>query len=203
MSVDMERASDFDSVAQADDLQRAFHSSRLDTSLSGGYDRTLQLVRSLLEAGHWDSILPRHEKQVLLAATHNERSWHHFLDSCGSSSQSAHSSAGSSTAQSHAPPTSGRRSAASAAAKVQKAVSRPKRGTTTPRRRGADTDSGEPAASDSTQDTVSTSKEHIETLHTRLRTMISDVLIDEVLFPHEKHPEQIPLPDIAKQSTFP
>lgn len=195
MSVDMERASDFDSVAQ--DELRSHHSTRLDRSSSIG-DSTLPLVRALLESGHWDSVLPRHEKHVLLAATSSARAWHMFLDSCTAPLSSAVSSTGSSTSISTTPSSSSRRGASH---KPPKPTTRSKRGTSTPRRRGADADQSEPNASDSAQDTQSSSREHIETLHTRLRTLISDVLVEEVLFPNEKHPEHIPLSEITKQGT--
>ena len=196
MSVDLERASDFDSVAQ--DELRSLHSSRLDRPHLNG-DSTLPLVRALLESGYWDNVLPRHEKHLFLAATSSARAWHMFLDSCSVPSASALSSTGSSSSQAQATSNSSKRGASS---KTPKPTTRSKRGTVTPRRRGAEADHSEPNASDSTQDTQLQSREHIETIHTRLRTLISDALIDEVLFANEKHPEQIPLSDSTKQGTL-
>lgn len=195
MSVDLERASDFDSVAQ--DELRSHHSSRPNRSSLDG-DSTLPLVRALLESGHWDTVLPRHEKHVLLAATSSARAWHMFLDSCSVPSSSALSSTGSSSSTAQTTSNSSKRGGVN---KTPKPATRSKRGTTTPRRRGADADHSEPNASDSAHDTQLSSREHIETLHTRLRTLISDVLVDEVLFPSEKHPEHVPLSEATKQGT--
>jgi hypothetical protein len=202
MSVEMERASDMDSVAQHEDLQRTLHSSRFEKAFSNNYDRTLSLVKALLDAGHWDQVLPRYEKQVLLAATSTERTWRHFLEATVIPSASALASTGASPSQALFSTTSTKKSAAASSAKGQKPITRSKRGTTTPRRRGADVEYVEPLATDSNQESSIASREHVETLHTRLRTLIFDALVDEVLFPHEKHLEQIPLKESTKQGMF-
>jgi hypothetical protein len=199
MSVDMERASDFDSVAQTEDLQRTLHGSRLEKALNTGSDHTLTLVRAALESGQWDQVLPRYEKQVLLAATSTNRAWQHFLDASVIPSASALGSTAASTAQAPSSTPMTRRGAAASASKAQKATTRSKRGSSTPRRRGSEPESTEQTTSDSLPDASLPSREHIETLHTRLRTLISDTLIDEVIFPHERHLELLPLADSIKQ----
>ena len=202
MSIDIERASDMDSAAQQDDLQRTLHPSRLEKPAFGSYDRLLELVRSLLESGYWDHILPGYEKQVLLVATSTPGAWQHFLDSTAIPSSAALNASAYPSAQSSSSSSSTRKGAAAVNTKVQKPVTRSRRGTSTPRRRGADTEAADTTATDSTQETQYASREYTETLHTRLRTLIFDTLVDEILFPHERHLELVPVNNAIKQGTL-
>jgi len=191
-----------DSAAQPDDLQRSLHPSRLEKPSFDSYDRMLALVRSLLESGYWDHVLPGYEKQVLLVATSTPSAWQHFLDSTAIPSSSSLAPNLYSSAQPSSTSISAKKGAAATTAKAQKPATRSRRGTSTPRRRGADVDAAETNVTDSTQDTQHASREHIETLHTRLRTLIFDTLVDEILFPHERHLELIPVSKSVKQGTI-
>lgn len=201
MSVDMDRASDMESVAHTDEVQRILHDSKTGKTRAKNYDRTMTLVRALLEAGCWDQVLPRYEKQVLLVATSSERNWQHFLEATGTPASQTQSTNISNAAQASPTSSSTKKTAATASSKTQKASSRSKRGTTTPRRRGADVDTSDQPSSDSLQEPPLTSRDHIETLHTRLRTLIFDTLVDEVLFPHERHLDRVPLKDSIKEGS--
>lgn len=198
----MDRASEVESVLQGDDMSRTHPGSRSGRASGYKYDRTLDLVQYLLDTGHWDQVLPRYEKQVLIAATANEVSWQHFLEATSLPATASMGSSGGAATPSTGTTGYSKRGAAASAAKALKQVSKSRRGTTTPRRRGAEPDPSDASMGEGGQEAHPSSLQYVETLHTRLRTLISDTLVDAVLFPQERYPSRLPLSEATKAGTF-
>lgn len=157
--------------------------------ISSKSDRMYILAKHLLEIGYWNTLLPRHERNLLSTILSNHRSWITFLNMSGSPSSMFHgqrtSNALASSSQSLSTP---RRAKPTKSARSKRV--------TTPRRRG-----NEPEPESSESQHAITSHDLLETLHTRIRTFLFDALVDEVAFPNDKYLQAIPLNDSIAEGT--
>lgn len=155
------------------------------------------IAKEMLESGQWDYFFPKFEKNILKLALKSRKSWDLFLSSpqitlIQSSEEIIFSSIHSSQSISSLPATTPNpKKTIPAKSSLQKSGTRSKKGSSTSKKRTEpeiiETSLNEPKS----EQKVYSNDELLETLQTRVITLVYDTIVDQVIYSEEKYPNRM------------
>jgi hypothetical protein len=135
------------------------------------------LAKDLQERGFWDRELPKHERNIVEAATRSHKSWQQFFDHHGGEENGAE-----------------RKANLSSQAKSKRGGSKRSKGAHSSKKR---TISNKTLYASNEVEEDSDSMNHLDTLATRVRAFLMDAAVDELMFASRKFNAQTTPPEYS------